>query len=89
MVKVAFTPNLARHIACPAADVRAATVREALDLVFAQNWSLRGYILDDQGHLRRHMSVFIDGRQIRDRAAQSDPVGPDSHIFVAQALSGG
>lgn len=89
MVKVAFTPNLTRHVSCPPADVDGATVREVLDAVFAANPRLRGYVLDDQAALRRHMSVFVDGSQIRDRASLMDRVGPDSHVFVAQALSGG
>ena len=89
MVKVVFTPNLARHVDNPVCDVKGATVREALDRVFADNPRLRGYVLDDQAGLRRHMSVFVDGQQVKDRAGLSDPIGANSTIFVAQALSGG
>lgn len=89
MVKVAFTPNLSRHVSCPPTQVEGSTVREILDVVFAANPRLRGYVLDDQAALRRHMSIFIDSHQIRDRTTLSDPVGPDSLVFVAQALSGG
>jgi hypothetical protein len=35
------------------------------------------------------MVVFVDGRQVKDRHALSDPVTDDSEIYVAQALSGG
>jgi sulfur-carrier protein len=89
MVHVAFTPNLARHVSCPATEVAGGTVREVLDVVFAANPLLRGYVLDDQGTLRRHMSVFVDGMQVRDRGGLSDPVPPEGKVFVAQALSGG
>ena len=89
MVKVAFTPNLSRHVNCPSTDVEGATVREVLDAVFAANPLLRGYVLDDQAALRRHMSIFIDSSQVRDRTTLSDRVSPDSLVFVAQALSGG
>ncbi len=89
MAKVAFTPNLSRHVECPTLDAPGVTLREVLDAVFAGNPRLRGYVLDDQGGLRRHMSVFIDDTQVRDRKALSDPVGPECRIFVAQALSGG
>jgi molybdopterin synthase sulfur carrier subunit len=89
MPRVAFTPNLARHVSCPMTHADGATVREVLRAVFSENARLGGYVLDDQGGVRRHMSVFVDGRQIKDRAGLSDPVGPDSEIFVAQALSGG
>ncbi len=89
MVKVAFTPNLARHVDTPVCDVTGPTVREALDQVFAANPRLKGYVLDDQGGLRRHMTVFVGDRQVQDRVALTDAVPPDARIFVAQALSGG
>ncbi|HEY0706754.1 MAG TPA: MoaD/ThiS family protein [Polyangia bacterium] len=89
MARVVFTANLARHVQSPAQDVPGATVREVLEQVFAGNPPLRGYVLDDQGQLRKHMSVFVDSRQIDDRKTLSDAVGPTSEIFVLQALSGG
>jgi molybdopterin synthase sulfur carrier subunit len=89
MAKVAFTPNLRRHVACPDVAVDGATVRAVLDAVFAANPPLRGYVLDDQGALRKHMVIFLDGRQVVDRAGLSDPVGADAEIYVMQALSGG
>jgi sulfur-carrier protein len=57
--------------------------------VFATNPQARGYVLDDQRSLRRHMTIFIDGVLIRDRATLSDPVGDTSTVYVFQALSGG
>jgi sulfur-carrier protein len=89
MPKVVFTPNLARHIACTASETVGGTVREVLDRVFADNPRARGYVLDDQSGLRRHMTVFIDGVMIRDRVRLSDPVGEESTVYVFQALSGG
>ncbi len=89
MPRVTFTPNLARHVNCPPMDVEGATVREALDAVFARNERVRGYVLDDQGHLRRHMALFVDGVLVTDRTALADPVGPAANIYVMQALSGG
>jgi molybdopterin synthase sulfur carrier subunit len=86
---VVFTPNLKRHVDCPTEIVDGATVRAVLEAVFAANPRLRGYVLDDQGALRKHMSVFVDGRQIADRATLADPVQPASEIYVMQALSGG
>ena len=89
MADVAFTPNLQRHVECPRRDAPGSTVREVLEGVFADNPRLRGYILDERGALRRHMIVFVDGRQISDRERLSDRVGPRSEIYVMQALSGG
>lgn len=89
MADVAFTPNLQRHVECPRRDAPGSTVREVLDGVFADNPRLRGYIIDERGALRRHMIVFVDGRQISDRERLSDRVGPRSEVYVMQALSGG
>ncbi len=86
---VAFTENLKRHITCPAAEVEATTVREALDAVFSDHEQLRGYVLDDQNRLRQHMVIFIDGQPITDRNRLSDAVTESSEIYVMQALSGG
>lgn len=89
MARVVFTPNIQRHVACPAAEAPGATVREVLDAVFAANPQARGYVLDDQRALRRHMTIFVDGVLIRDRATLGDPVGESSTVYVFQALSGG
>jgi sulfur carrier protein ThiS len=65
------------------------TVRPALEAVFAGNPAARSYVLDDQGLLRRHMIVFVDGEVVRDRDRLTDPVGDASAIDVFHALSGG
>jgi len=89
MARVAFTTNLRRHVGASDTDASGATVREVLDAVFAAHPRVRSYILDDQGALRHHMSIFVDGEQVRDRTGLSDPVRPDAEIYVMQALSGG
>jgi len=89
MARVCFTPNLQRHVAAPEAVAPGATVREVLDGVFAANPRLRGYLVDEQGALRKHVSIFVNNLPIADRARLSDPVAPDAEIFVMQALSGG
>lgn len=89
MPRVAFTPNLQRHVECPAQEVAGQTVRTVLDEVFELNQRLRGYVLDEQGALRKHMVVFVDGQAIRDRERLSDAVPANAEVFVFQALSGG
>jgi hypothetical protein len=64
-------------------------VREVLDNVFSENPQVRSYVLDDQSGLRKHMTIFVDGKKIYDRAKLSDPVAESSTIHVLQALSGG
>jgi molybdopterin synthase sulfur carrier subunit len=89
MPRVVFTTNIQRHVLCPEIEVSGRTVREVLDNAFAENSQARGYVLDDQSGLRKHMTVFVDGRIIRDRMRLSDAVDQASTIHVFQALSGG
>ena len=89
MARVVFTANLQRHVQCPPTTVVASSVREALDAVFDATPRLRGYVVDERGALRKHMAVFVDGELIKDRSRLSDPLAPDSEVYVMQALSGG
>jgi molybdopterin synthase sulfur carrier subunit len=89
MPTVQFTANLASQTAAPACQVEASTVSEALNAVFTQHPTLRSYVLDDQGAVRQHVVVFVDGTAITDRKRLSDAVRPESEVFVMQALSGG
>ncbi|MEQ9324491.1 MAG: MoaD/ThiS family protein [Polyangiaceae bacterium] len=89
MAQVVFTPNLERHLQCPPRQVEAETVRDALEKIFEGREQLRGYVLDDQGALRHHVTVFVDGVQVRDRTRLAEPVEASTEIYVMQALSGG
>ncbi|MFL6798439.1 MAG: MoaD/ThiS family protein [Xanthobacteraceae bacterium] len=89
MAKVVFTPNIQRHVRCPQTEAPGGTVREVLDHLFAANAQARSYVLDDQAALRKHMTIFVDGRMVRDRRQLAEPVGEASTIYVFQALSGG
>ena len=89
MPRVVFTSNLQRHLDVPERRVTGATVSAALQQVFEAQPRLRGYVLDDQGELRKHVFIFVDGRRISDRVKLTDAVGETSEIYVMQALTGG
>jgi hypothetical protein len=89
MPTVRFTQSIQRHVECPTKEVAGATLRSVLDGYFHENKRARDYVLDDQGRLRQHMAVFIDGQQIRDRKELSDPVATNAVVDLVQALSGG
>lgn len=86
---ISFTPQLRRFTATPELDSNAATLRAVLEDAFTINPQLRGYVLDDQGHLRANVVVFIDGRRCVERRELADALSPDSRVYVLQALSGG
>jgi sulfur-carrier protein len=89
MPTVRFTQNIQRHVACPTRQMDGVTVREVLSAYFSLQPQARGYVLDDQGRLRTHMAIFIDGVQLRDRENLTDAVPPTAIVDLVQALSGG
>ena len=88
MPTVVFTSALRRFLRVPERG-RGATVGEALAAYSARDHALRGYVLDDQGALRRHVAIYVNGEPVRDRTGLSDPVAGDDEIYVFQALTGG
>jgi molybdopterin synthase sulfur carrier subunit len=65
--------------------IEAASVGELLrELELAQP-AVDGWILDERGHIRRHINVFVNG----ERAREDTSVGPDDRIEVLPAISGG
>jgi molybdopterin synthase sulfur carrier subunit len=89
MPTVLFTTALQRLFEARSPTVVAATVNETLAAVFATRPKLRGYVLDDQGALRPHVNVFVNGAPVSDRSGLSDPVKANDEIYVFQALTGG
>jgi len=89
MPTVTFAPALTRHVACPPQEVAAATLRGALDAAFAAAPAMRGYVLDEQGAVRKHVAVFINGEMIASRTELARALQPDDRIQVIQALTGG
>jgi sulfur carrier protein ThiS len=89
VARVVFTKNLRRHLETPSVEIRGGTVREILDALFLENPQLRGYILDDQGSLRQHVVVFVDGERVADRLGLAHVVNEASEVYVMQALTGG
>lgn len=47
------------------------------------------YVCDELGRLRRHVNIFVEDVRIADRRGLTDPLEPDSRVFILQALSGG
>ena len=65
------------------------TVGEALHNMSERYPRLRGYVLDDQGEVRKHVAIFIEGELQNRRTVLARPVGENDEIYILQALSGG
>jgi hypothetical protein len=89
LATIAFTPHLrtvgpTQEQACPGA-----TLAEMLDALHPHYPRLKAYVLDDQGRLRKHIAIFVDGVMAAREGALARPLDGSSHVYVFQALSGG
>jgi sulfur-carrier protein len=61
------------------------TVGEVIRALEAEHPKLRGWILDEQGHVRQHVNVFVNG----ERMAEDAGVSPTDRLQVLPSISGG
>ena len=88
-VTIIFAPQLQRHVVCPAQQVAASTLGEALHTAFRAAPLMQSYVLDEQGNVRKHVAVFINQQMLVNRSDLTVPLTADDVITVIQALSGG
>ncbi len=89
MASLAFTPHLRNVIDPTPRPVAGATVRDALEACFEESPAARGYVLDDQGRLRKHVAIFLNNSRGDPATILETSVSETCEIFVMQALSGG
>ena len=66
-------------------DVAGATVQEVLAHLEHAYPPIAGWVLDEQGRIREHVNVFVNGTQGEERT----PVTPDDRLHVLPAITGG
>ena len=89
MAQVHFTSWLRQVVPDGPLQAEGATVGDALSAVFSARPHVRGYLLDERGHLRKHVCIFADGVRLPHQAALGQAIRTDSTLYVMQALSGG
>jgi len=90
MATVKFTAALRRFFpGLQEMRTEGTTLREVLDEVETRYPRALSYLLDEQGSLRGHVNIFIDGTMITDRSGLSATFSGESEIYIIQALSGG
>ncbi|MGB1925435.1 MAG: MoaD/ThiS family protein [Rubripirellula sp.] len=90
MPQIEFSLQLSEHVDCPVqGEFPVGTIRTGLAQWFQQYPKLSEYLLDSDGNLRGHLSIFIDGVMVRSSDALDQEVGGSSEVFVMQAISGG
>jgi molybdopterin converting factor small subunit len=66
-------------------SLEAGSVGELLRELERAEPAIGGWILDERGHVRRHINVFVNG----ERAKEDTTVGHDDRVEVLPAISGG
>jgi len=89
MAEIHFTSHLRNIVPDRPRRATGATVGEALMDLLAKEPHVRGYVLDDQGALRKHVCIFADGERLAHETALTRRIGTDSKLYIMQALSGG
>lgn len=89
MPRIACTPKLENIGPLEPAGYAGATVGEVLDAAAVDYPRLKNYVLDDQGRVRRHIAIFVDGALQPREAVLDYTLREADEVYIMQALSGG
>jgi sulfur-carrier protein len=67
----------------------ASTVGAALEMLWALQPGVRDRVVDEQGHVRPHVNVFVGTESIRFTGGLNTPVQDGAEIWIVPAVSGG
>lgn len=70
-------------------SVPGATVASVLGTLVADFPGIRGLLLDDDGQLRAHIKVFVNGDDIRDLQGQATTLEDRDEVQLIAAMAGG
>jgi adenylyltransferase/sulfurtransferase len=65
------------------------TVGEALQELWQLHVGLRDRVVNEQGQLRTHVNIFVDGENIRRKQLLDTPVSVGTEITILPSVSGG
>jgi len=65
------------------------TVEEALNELWQLHVGLRDRVVNEQGELRTHVNIFVDGENIRRKQLLHTPISNQTEITILPSVSGG
>jgi hypothetical protein len=78
------------HLAKPRSKSADKPFGEALDAVFVQHPTLRGYVTDELGNPRHHVAIFLDGSVLpRPKRQCRLPSAPSPRSTCCRPCAGG
>ena len=65
------------------------TVDTALCRLWEQHCALRDRVLDEQGNVRQHVNIFVDGHSVKRGDGLLTQLTDNAEIYILPAVSGG
>jgi sulfur-carrier protein len=90
MAKIKFTSALKRFFpTLTEIEIEGDTVRDVLNNIERIYPGISNYLMQDDGTLRKHVNIFVQGNLIENRQTLNDTVKRNDELLIFQALSGG
>jgi molybdopterin converting factor small subunit len=70
-------------------SLAASSVRTALEQIERAHPSLYGSVCDETGAVRRHVNLFVNSSDVRDREGLDTELAPGDVLTIMPAVSGG
>ncbi|MCM3870266.1 MAG: MoaD/ThiS family protein [Pyrinomonadaceae bacterium] len=65
------------------------TVKDALNELWQLHVGLRDRVVNEQGELRTHVNIFVDGENVRRMQLLDTPITDRAEITILPSVSGG
>ena len=69
--------------------VPAVTVQEVVDQVIEQYPSIKFHLVDENGNMRKHFNIFINGTHIRELNGMDSPLKDEDKVILMASAAGG
>lgn len=70
-------------------SVEGATIAEVLAALDQRHPGFSAFLLNEEGALRPQVSIFVGQNRITDPAQLTDPISPESRIYIMHLGTGG
>ena len=70
-------------------ELSGGTVGEALSALWTACPGVRDRVVNEQGHVRQHINIFVGNENIRYTSGLATPLSNGSLVFIVPAVSGG
>jgi sulfur-carrier protein len=85
MATVILRAPLKQRVGASSIEMSGSSVGQVVQALEAHAPAIKGWITDEQGRIRRHVNVFVNGEP----ASENDRVAEHDRIDIIHAITGG